>query len=1126
MANTQKYLNHLLQNTGITPACSEEERAAADIVADIFRDHGFQPEIQEFSASSSAKVAQAAMGIMVFAGAVLMGIGGAVGVVGAIVAIVGAVLFVMERTGHPVLSNVGAGGLSQNVIAYHKASGPLASPRNRPVVVVAHYDSPRADLLSQEPYASYRPILVKLLPFAMVAPAVMAVVRLLPVPGPAKIVLWVLSIIVALIPLANAVAIIANKYVLPYTSGSVCNKSSVAAMLGVMDAVSPYQGANEFPGDVPFEQYIEEQRTYAPVMELVDEDAFDIDSEQDYEESEGEQLEDQEEEGVEQETKVSLYEEEPSDSAATAMWSALDAETVVAAGVEAARRVSQAEVSAEQLVTDPGSTVAMTSQQFAAALLDAGVQVEDSVQPVQEEAAFTSVDQVSDAEAQPVSETPALPVNASGNIRYGVEVLRALGMVSASCAIEYEPGAMAVPVPAPSSRPVVQPDAPVASQVAEQAQLQTGIEAAEEDGAQVAVAVDSYEPQPTSTFSEPVLAMDDSADEEFVEEQVENQSEEDYDESPDRSAVQDDVFDDEDLEPQRVDQTSMWTVPAEFGGTSAYTGDDSVEKESSDEPLDNQSSEFEPNQAVQPSSYLDYGDVADDYILEAEYEIIDDGLYDEADEEAEDVEPNADQDDSVLEEESVGEDVQENLEDDSSDDDEQDDSTDGAAIDEEPAPEANDEEDASVDDAEEESVSADLDVEVEDGPAAVIDVEHIEINEAEEQVCSDDEFEDVTDSVVDVNADTQLFQMPDSAMEPGATQAMPMPAATERTVPHRPVETVDSLMAQISQPQPAVHVPPRSINVPDISVPANARRIPAVPGIEAFQKQNAVQNRSPLFDLPDPSVKPADPFVSASPSTTSAASRGFSVVSSAPTQTSEDQPFETIKAPAPQPKKQKRGLGGLFGRKKKQQDSMSEWLGVDDDFDAKRNGGEIGTWDNFDGDDGSWKGGATGIDGVTELELRDAITSMGDDELLGHDIWFVATGASECGNAGLKAFLDTHRDKLRGVFLINLESVGAGQIAMLSTEGDTRVLKGDKRIMKLVQRVSSDFHHEIGAIDMPYVHTDAYAAMNMSLRSLTIAGIDGSHFACSHSEEDMPYNVDERNVNKVADVVTEVIRRS
>ena len=30
MANTQNYINHLLQNTGITPACSEEERLAAD----------------------------------------------------------------------------------------------------------------------------------------------------------------------------------------------------------------------------------------------------------------------------------------------------------------------------------------------------------------------------------------------------------------------------------------------------------------------------------------------------------------------------------------------------------------------------------------------------------------------------------------------------------------------------------------------------------------------------------------------------------------------------------------------------------------------------------------------------------------------------------------------------------------------------------------------------------------------------------------------------------------------------------------------------------------------------------------------------------------------------------------
>ena len=69
MANTKKYLSHLLQNTGITPACSEEERAAADVIAKIFSDHGFAPEVQEFSASGSAKVVQAGLGIAVFVGA-------------------------------------------------------------------------------------------------------------------------------------------------------------------------------------------------------------------------------------------------------------------------------------------------------------------------------------------------------------------------------------------------------------------------------------------------------------------------------------------------------------------------------------------------------------------------------------------------------------------------------------------------------------------------------------------------------------------------------------------------------------------------------------------------------------------------------------------------------------------------------------------------------------------------------------------------------------------------------------------------------------------------------------------------------------------------------------------------
>ena len=73
---------------------------------------------------------------------------------------------------------------------------------------------------------------------------------------------------------------------------------------------------------------------------------------------------------------------------------------------------------------------------------------------------------------------------------------------------------------------------------------------------------------------------------------------------------------------------------------------------------------------------------------------------------------------------------------------------------------------------------------------------------------------------------------------------------------------------------------------------------------------------------------------------------------------------------------------------------MSGWLGVEDDYDAKKSGRGIGSWDNFEDDDDGWKRVAPRL--PMELPAEDmlaAVASMGDDELLGHDIWFVATGA-------------------------------------------------------------------------------------------------------------------------------------
>lgn len=1021
MANTKKYLSHLLQNTGITPACSEEERAAADVIAKIFADHGFAPEIQEFSASGMPKVVQAGLGIVAFVGAVLAGIGGAVGVIGLLLSIAAAVLFVLERTGKPVLSGLGSGGLSQNVIAYHKASGPLASPRNRPVVVVAHYDSPREDLLAREPFAAYRPMIVKLLPFAMVAPAVLCVVRILPVPDAAKVVMWILAIVAALIPLANGVAIIANRFVLPYTTGAVSNKSSVAAMLGVMDAVAPYELGEEFPHDTPADEYFAEQQRIleeaiaeaeaaaAAQAEAAMAYPHELEDAEGVEDVDAESAEDASEEGKPGDDVVDLGSTSTmaaADLAAgvTGVMTVADETGVMPAASETGVMSAASETGvmpaagetgvmpvADVLDMDATATSMPAPEDDETPLADVAVTTEDA--PLASGANGADGEQTTmDLDSVEPEEKLPFYLNAAGNVRFGADTIRGLGMLPASCAVVYE--------------------------------------AAPEDEAEQLTAFDA--PAHDVFYSdEPVAASELAKEPSFVE-------------AADVPAVDDAAYDEE---------------PAE-------------EYEPSYE--DDEVFEVEAEEAA-PEDF--------DVILEAEYEVIED---DESEGEA-----AAELDVS---------------------------SEDAPAFDSDEAVFEDDEDDLSEDGLDKTVAASPL---MQD--AALFEDDQDDMPFEMEAPAGSLDWNEVDDEQVEASSEETSAPAPEAASEPApdlsSTVAMPLPT--------RPADTVDSLMAEIDRVVPA-H-PQRTINVPST---ADAP-MPHTP---------ASANRASLFDLPDPSATPVDPFAAfgtaqfdsvaaddrtASDDAAAEARSAFTVISSpapAVQPAAVEQPFETISAPAPAPEKPRRGLGRLFGRKKKNDDSMSEWLGVDDSYDAKINGHDIGSWDNFD-DDG-WKGGAAGFDGATEEELREAVADMGDDELLGHDIWFVATGASENGNAGIRAFLDTHRDKLRGVFLINLESVGAGQVAMLATEGEQRVLKGDKRIMKLVQRVSADFHHEYPAVDMPYVTTDAHAAMSMSLRSLTLGGVEGTGFALSHTEEDQPYNIDTDNVALVSDVVTEVIRRS
>ncbi len=1027
MANTQNYINHLLQNTGITPACSEEERLAAEDIAQIFRNHGFDPEVQEFNAPAPSRMAFAVTGILAFAGALLMGIGGGIGLVGTLLAIVGAVLYVLERTGRPVISRLGKTGVSQNVIAYHKASGPLASPRNRPVVVVAHYDSPRAELLAREPYAPYRALIAKLLPIATIAPAAIAILRILPLPGVLKVLLWIVAILVSLVALANAANIISNRFVLPYTSGSVCNKSSVAAMLGVMDNVAPYQGENEFPDDIPFDTYFGEQKRRAEEMARAAAEYAAAQQQNDY----GNTIE---------------YEE--------------PAYTEDEYGQSVAPEGEQGEAFDEQIDGFEGAS----ADETLIGVIAPESQVQDipAEEPVADESAAESAEEPAAAEqAEP---EPKLYRNAAGNIRFGSDAIRALGMLPESCTLDYEEGEEPTFEPAPQPDPVVAAQPDEANAVETEADAETAIDPA--------AGLDVMAPAPAP-------------------EELDN-TEDDYDAYPQRVSYESDTDFSAEL-PVTTPHADIASAFSSIGASASHffkgafekgkkLVDDFEEKRAAAREAaareaaakqqaaeaERAAQEFEQNAAEQPVSV----DVAD---ATTSFEAPQPSPADVAGETAT-FETQQPVDSTVSFDATMTFEKQ------------------GTAI------------------------AEPLSAPVEDEPAAPDTVEDQSVAEQVAADSSEQEPEPVAPEAPQADESrpysTQIFTMP-APSDPGATVANAAPSQAE---------TVDALMAQISSqasPRPNMNVPdPASAPAPMPSASPLAS-VPD-PSMPSMQQAN-VASRTSLFDLPDPSAQVNDPFATAQgPEPTSAP-----VVPPMPV-SSDVQPLETISAPAaPAAKPQKRGLGGLFGRKKKnEQDSMSDWLGVEDDYDAKKSGRGIGSWDNFEDDGDGWKGGATSSDGASAEDMLTAVASMGDDELLGHDIWFVATGASDCDGAGMKAFLAAHRDKLRGVFFINLESIGAGRLSVVTVEGEQQLLKGDRRIMNLVNKVCKSFHVDCGAFEMPYAKTDAYAALEASRRALTIAGADGPRLACAHTEDDLPYNVNPTNIATVSEVVTEVIRRS
>jgi hypothetical protein len=238
---------------------------------------------------------------------------------------------------------------------------------------------------------------------------------------------------------------------------------------------------------------------------------------------------------------------------------------------------------------------------------------------------------------------------------------------------------------------------------------------------------------------------------------------------------------------------------------------------------------------------------------------------------------------------------------------------------------------------------------------------------------------------------------------------------------------------------------------------------------------------------------------------------------------------------------QGRGLLGRLGRKRSQrEDEVSEWLGVDDEFDARKAGREIGSWDNFengdDDDDGfGWKGGWAGDDPIGDPEfaaneaarIRYRVTETIDRELTEKEIWFVATGSEEVGTFGMQTLLrDCHED-LKDALIINIDGCGAGQLHWASGEGMARRYRASQRLVGLARRVSRETETVIKPRVFRGLSTDASPALARGFKALSIMALDASGMPVNwHWRTDSTEALDAGLIEKTADFVAEMVRQA
>lgn len=1084
MADIRTYLDYLNESIEIAPTNSQEELDAAELIEKLMKDHSLELHRQDVASHGWGIVIHDSLYIALFIGMLISGFTGTfVSYFGFIVCLVATVLLVLEKLHIFEISSFGPLAQSQNIIGVHRATGPLVMKGNRPIVVVAHYDTPNEDILSKPQFAPYQPRLKKLVYSAVLFTMFCALVQVaLFLPFLNDIVrraFWLLGILSAFSFLALGVNTVYKKFA-SCTEGANSNKSSLAAMMDVVNTVRPADDEASRWG------YVHPQQKFSEIAEVP-------------QESKASSL------SLVDDERESIPEKEEHTSDSTLLQNTLKTAPVLNQDthnlVENNLDEPVSEVSKKTSLTNPQSDVTTNNQQQDDSPVTCD-QDETSAQVSATSAPVSSEDLMSDNQGlENVAERTAPSHHedaydsqagapkvigydvAAGVVRRGKDTLMDLSLLPKDCEIDYTVGLK-------YETPVVETAATQPESNLEQSNAMKSSDVPlMEDGApqnlsdgqkadipsrtkvrNTYIAPTFEEDYPIASWK-PVTAeqkmsvVNNSETHENEDVQIPADSQTDTHESKDEPSVVTDV--DASTQSAVAEQTKPLDEVAD----------------KTDENKNSQVVEKEPNKSLSPE------------------EVIISQIHQE-------VQARTQRDDSQVSNASqILEDEQSAL----------------------------------------------------GGSASGVAV-------ARRAVLFDlpDPREQVQDPFASENDDQPAHEVPHEEVEEKKTTHGP---ADEKTITFTPQGTRDiKVLDGVAKPLDE----PRTSSADRHAKLSNEKKQRGL-GLFGKKKKTTADKESMSswlgvddnFDAKKDGrqIGSWDNFVHEEDNNSQASSHPKSWKGGATTRVGL-RVHEGTKGTQPQDLP---SVDDVEAHATTSNEADSHTLSLKNNPFVQGCVVDTGVAPAASGDEDTAHSVACSSDVLSDeniseksalwedakqdavqstssklkqkdkpvssdeqiQELKDAVLSMGSDELLCHDIWFVALGASENNHAGMKQFLSEYRREIRGAFLINLDCVGAGSLTVLTAEDPYNTRRADRRITRLLSKIAEDLHIQLQKKAYDYGRTDATPAMHASVRSATIMGCDENGLpALAHTQDDVAHMIDAKQVKQVAQMVCELIRRA